>query len=70
MSIEFENIKIKNENRKLKTNLVRIEALRIKQYDDAYPDVGMGMSWQMCVEQAFKSLGIDKKDVDFDKLVW
>lgn len=69
MSEEFEILKLKSENKKLKTRLVYIEALRIKQYDDAYPDVGMGMSWNACVYEALKKLKIKKEDINIDELI-
>ena len=54
--------------KELQTKLVRETALRLKQFDDAYPDVGMGYSWSHFVQQAMQTLQLSDNDVDMNKL--
>jgi hypothetical protein len=56
-----------DEVRELRTKLVLERAQRIKDYDDAYPDVGMGMSWESCVADAMKQLGYARDQLNLDK---
>jgi hypothetical protein len=46
-----------DEVRDLRTNLVLERAQRLKDHDDAYPDVGMGKSWHSCLADAMQQLG-------------
>lgn len=55
--------------RELKTQIVRERALRLKEFDDANPDVGMPPMWWMHVEDAMKALGYTQADVDYESLV-
>jgi hypothetical protein len=57
-----------NTERELRTQIVHERAMRIKDYDDAYPDVGMGMSWGSCVAEAVKQLGYIEEQFDRKKL--
>jgi hypothetical protein len=56
-----------DEVRDLRTKLVLERAQRIQDFDDAYPDVGMGMSWGSCVADAMKELGYTRDQLNLDK---
>jgi len=51
-----------------KNNVVRVVAAKIKELDDAYPDVGWGKSWISCVDGALAELGWKRSDVDYEAL--
>lgn len=55
--------------KQLKTTIVRERALRLKEYDDAYPDVGMGGFWFTYVNQALRATGYSEDDVYMDQLI-
>lgn len=57
-----------SEIQELKTQLVLERAQRIKLHDDAYPDVGMGMPWWLCLKQAQEELGYKDEDINKEKL--
>ena len=48
---------------RLRRRLVDVETQRIKEYDDAYPDVGPGLSWDAARKQAMRSLGFTEEDL-------
>jgi hypothetical protein len=56
-----------DEVKDLRTNLVLERAQRIQDFDDAYPDAGMGMSWGSCVADAMKQLGYTRDQLNLDK---
>ncbi len=67
MSSEFEVIKLKNENAKLKRKLLYSEADRIYQFYSNNPDVGMPYSYAYCLKEASKYLKLS--DQEFDALL-
>ena len=52
----------------LRTKLITETALHIKDMDDAYPDVGPGMSWNSCVQQALRQHGYTVDQIYIDKV--
>ena len=56
--------KLLEENKRLKTDKVRITATAIMEYDRANPEVGMGKFWFMAVKEAMKDLGYTDDDVN------
>jgi hypothetical protein len=47
---------------------VLILAKRLKELDDANPDVGFPPMWWMHVDDALAQLQLTKEDVDYEKL--
>lgn len=61
---------IDDEVKLLKTKLIIQTAKHILDMDDAYPDVGPGKSWNVCVYEALTHHGISKDEVYMDKLIY
>lgn len=57
-----------SEVRQLKTDLARERAKRNKDFDEAYPDVGMPLPWACYVDKALEELGYVESDVDYREL--
>lgn len=57
-----------DEIRSLRTELVLTEARRLKDYDDAHPNVGMGYFRDYFINQALKNKNIRREDCDQLKL--
>ena len=41
-------------------------AKMIRAYEDSNPEVGFGVTWGICLDQALVSLGLVKTDLDYD----
>lgn len=72
---DFEKIKHQNEITKLKnkiieknTKLVVINARYDMLYDEAYPDVGMGLPFSYYIKNSIKKLKLKDDEVDLECL--
>lgn len=41
-------------------------AKMIRAYEDSNPEVGFGVTWGICLDQAIERLGLRKTDLDYD----
>lgn len=56
-------------DKELKTALIFERAKRLQQYDDAYPDVGMGYHKGYYFDEAMKHYGFGLNEVDRNSVI-